>query len=474
MAARSSNVKELLQNALKGVKVEEGGIQPVPLEEQTSTRYFNAFTVWCSMNTNALAITFGMLGTASYGLSLPNSTIIIVCFSLLATLAPAYLSTFGPSTGMRQMVQARYSFGYYLVYVPVLLNIATLIAFCVIICVVGGECLTAVSGGTLSPALGIVLIAVLALVISFWGFNIMHFFESYAWMPALVAIIITVGCGGSQLRLQVDSATPTAAQIIGFGGVIASYMIPYACIASDLTTYFNPTVRLASARVFVYSYLGLFIPAVLLMILGAAIGGAIANVPEWEAGYDSTNVGGVLAAMLAPAHGFGKFILVVHAFGLLANTSSTMYAITLNFQLIMPIRLPRYIFSIVVTAILIPVSIRAATNFFDNVENLVSLIGYWSAAFVAIVLVEHHLFRQGNFKMYDPRVWDIPSGLPSGIAALTAGMLAFGLVIPCIAQVWWTGPIAESTGDLGFEVAFVLSALLYVPLRFLEKLAIGR
>ena len=46
-----------------------------------------------------------------YGLSLRDSALVILFFCLLTTTAPAYLSTFGPKTGMRQMVQARYSFG---------------------------------------------------------------------------------------------------------------------------------------------------------------------------------------------------------------------------------------------------------------------------------------------------------------------------------------------------------------------------
>jgi purine-cytosine permease-like protein len=37
--------------------------------------------------------------------------LVILFFCLLTTTAPAYLSTFGPKTGMRQMIQARYSFG---------------------------------------------------------------------------------------------------------------------------------------------------------------------------------------------------------------------------------------------------------------------------------------------------------------------------------------------------------------------------
>jgi purine-cytosine permease-like protein len=51
-----------------------------------------------------------MLGPV-YGLGLRDSALVILFFTLLTTVLPAYLSTLGPKTGMRQMVQARYSFG---------------------------------------------------------------------------------------------------------------------------------------------------------------------------------------------------------------------------------------------------------------------------------------------------------------------------------------------------------------------------
>jgi purine-cytosine permease-like protein len=38
--------------------------------------------------------------------------LVILFFTLLTSTLPAYLSTLGPKTGMRQMIQARFSFGY--------------------------------------------------------------------------------------------------------------------------------------------------------------------------------------------------------------------------------------------------------------------------------------------------------------------------------------------------------------------------
>ena len=229
-------------------------------------------------------------------------------------------------------------------------------------------------------------------------------------------------------------------------------------------------------RVFNYTYWGLLIPTVLLMTLGAAVAGAIPNNPDWAARYETNLVGGALAGMLAPAGGFGKFIVVVLTLTLLGNTCGTFYAITLNFQTLLPwlIKVPRYVFSIVITAIVIPVAICAVNDFFVDLENFVALIGYWSAAFVGIVGTEHLVFRRGCYDAYDHAIWNSGRKLPLGVAAVTAGIVCFGLVVPCMDQVWYTGPIAETTGDIGFEAAFVLASLAYVPLRYVERRLTGR
>lgn len=413
-----------------------------------------------------------MLGP-SYGLSLTASALVILFFTLLVSVLPAYLGTLGPKTGMRQMIQARFSFGRYPVSIPVLLNLATLTGFCVIMCVIGGQCISAVNNNV-SPDVGIVIVALCAMVISFCGFKVLHLYEMVAWAPALLMIVIATGCGGSQLHLQAPAEPATAAGVLSFGMIVASYMIPWGCLASDFTTYFNPAAP--SWRIFLYAYLGLTVPTILLMTLGAAIGGAIPSIPDWEQGYNNNLVGGTMAAMLARAGGFGGFVVVVLALTLLGNLAGTMYSITLNFQTLVPwlTHVPRYVFSVVVTAVVIPVSIRAAVDFFDNLENFVGLIGYWSAAFISVVIAEHWVFRKGDCLAYDHAVWDDARRLPTGIPAIAASVLVFGLVVPCMAQIWFTGPIAKITGDIGFEVALALTPILYVPMRWLERRYLGR
>ncbi len=173
-------------------------------------------------------------------LSLRDCSLIILFFSLLTAALPIYLGTLGPKTGLRQMVQARYSFGRYLVSVPVVLNLATLTGFCVITCVIGGQCLSAVADGDLSEAVGIVISGVLALLISFCGYDTLHQYERFAWIPAMIGFVIVAGCGGSHLKGQAPTEPATTAAVLSFGMIIASYMIPYAATASDFTTYLNP------------------------------------------------------------------------------------------------------------------------------------------------------------------------------------------------------------------------------------------
>jgi purine-cytosine permease-like protein len=104
--------------------------------------------------------------------------------------------------------------------------------------------------------------------------------------------------------------------------------------------------------------------------------------------------------------------------------------------------------------------------------DFASIISYWSSLFVAVVLIEHLVFRRLRWDNYDVSNYDKWRRLPLGAAAITACILSLGLIIPLMVQVWFVGPLAAKipgSGELGFEVAFVLCAILYVPLRWLER-----
>ena len=78
------------------------------------------------------------------------------------------------------------------------------------------------------------------------------------------------------------------------------------------------------------------------------------------------------------------------------------------------------------------------------------------------------MIRHNNVAEYDLDDWDTTRRFPSGVAALADDIASFGLVPPCMSQVWFTGPIAKPAGDIGFEAALGISAVLYLPFRLLE------
>jgi purine-cytosine permease-like protein len=177
---------------------------------------------------------------------------------------------------------------------------------------------------------------------------------------------------------------------------------------------------------------------------------------------------------------FGEFCVVIFAFSVFAACAPTMYSLVVAFQCVTPFftRVPRYVFAIGSTILLLPLAIVGATHFEVTLINFLGVLGYWSSAYFSILVVEHVFFRGNSLSndSYDVSAWNDVKRLPSGIPALAAFLGSFGLIIPCMEQVWFTGPIAKhgKTGDIGFEVALGIAAILYFAFRSIEVKVLGR
>ncbi|KZT63359.1 hypothetical protein DAEQUDRAFT_733926 [Daedalea quercina L-15889] len=448
--------------------VEERGILPVPPAQRTDRHYSKIFFVFFSANFNILSFSAGTLGPITYGLGLRDTCLVILFFNLLTNIPPAYLATFGPRLGLRQMCQSRYSFGYFGVMIMSIFNMATGMGYNILNCILGGQTLSSVSSGHLTWTVGIVIIALISLFVSFCGYRVLVWYERLMWIPVLVAYLVAIGLGGKHLVNPPPAAPAAAADILSFASVIAGFVISYAPISSDYTLYYTPDVP--AWKVFMWAYLGLNTPVITLQCLGAAFAIAASTVPAWSDGYTNGNVGGLLAAVLSPVGNFGKFLTVMLALSATGNIAITLYSFCMSFQVFIPqaVLVPRYFFSVLATAIIIPLSIVGQHKFYDTLSNFLGLIAYWSSAYCAVVLAEHLAVRRGDFRTYDLRRWNDARQLPLGLAAVGACVLAVGLVVPAMDQVWFVGPIARVTGDIGFELAFVATAAFYVPLRLVE------
>lgn len=236
------------------------------------------------------------------------------------------------------------------------------------------------------------------------------------------------------------------------------------------TTKAHTSLVTSRYKIFVYVYAGYCLPSTLLLILGAAIGAAVSANASWAEAYENYSVGGVIYTITAPIGGFGKFVSIILAFSVLGLTACSLYSLSISLQSLHPVmsKVPRYIYSIVIAAIVIPVAIVASSNFYDSLSNFLSVVGYWTAAYMGIALAEHYCFRRGCYDSYHLSSWNKREELPFGLAAFMSLCCTFGLIVLFMDNAWYTGPVAVYTGDIGLEVGILMSVLFYIPLRYLE------
>lgn len=448
--------------------IETHGITPIPPEDRTDTRLYQMFFIWCSANLNILAFSTGTAGPAFFSLGLKDSLVTILMVDVVLCAVPAYFAVFGPKLGTRAMVQARFSWGFYGAMIPSLLNAFSLQGFLILNTIVGGQTLAAVSD-SLDDTLGIVIIAVISLAVSFCGYKVIHMYESVAWFPNLIAFLVMLGIGAKHIE-NVPTPPPSPASVLSFASLLVSSVISWCTMTPDYGVYHKDS---PSWRVFIYVYLGFFVSSLPGHMLGASFAASASAVPAWQAGLgNGNNVGGLIEAILGMSGGFGKFLTVVIALTIPSAVAPTMYSFASSFMAVTPIlaKIPRYVYAVVATAILIPVAIVGAVRFYNTLVDILSIIGYWTASHAAIVMCEHSIIRWGRFASYNVEDWNNPKRLPLGFAGVSAFLASVAIIVPCMSQAWYTGPIAaKGTGDIGLLTGFAVAVILYIPLRLIEK-----
>ncbi|XP_006463685.1 hypothetical protein AGABI2DRAFT_75119, partial [Agaricus bisporus var. bisporus H97] len=453
--------------------VEIHGISPTDPSERTDLRLYQMFFVWFTSNFNILAFSTGSAAPAFFGMDIKHCVAIFIVVDTICCAIPAYFAVFGPKLGTRGMVQCRYSWGYPAAVIPSLLNVFSMQGFLILNCIVGGQTLAAVSPDKLNATLGIVIIGVISMLVSDFSPLDKTRYEMVTWVPNCIIFFVMLGVGGKHLNPSTFSKipTPSPSSVISCATFIASSVISWCTMTPDYGVYHNR--KASTFRIFIYTYLGFFCASISMHMLGAAFGIAAIGVPSYTQGFDNGNdIGGLVAAILEPTGGFGKLCLVLMALSVPAACAPTMYTFGMSFMAVAPFfaKIPRYVYVIISEAILIPIAIIGQTRFYTTLVNILSVIGYWSSAFAAIILTEHFIFRQTKFSNYLTEFWDIPSRLPLGLAALFAFLGAFGIIVPSMSQAFYEGPIAKAgSGDIGVIVGFLTAGLVFLGFRFVER-----
>ena len=226
-------------------------------------------------------------------------------------------------------------------------------------------------------------------------------------------------------------------------------------------------------------------------------------------------VGGLLAATLSPAGGFGKFLTVLLALSIVGNNipnmvrllllsfdrililSSSQYSFALTFQVLGKTaqKIPRVFLVLVGTVIYIVLAIVGASHFEAWLDTLLVLLSYWLCIYSTILIEEHFIFRHGKWSNYNPDDYDKPQHLPLGAAAAFAAACGVMGAVLGMATLWYIGVLGKKSkstffnlipssllncllravgdpefgGDIGFELSFAFSAVVYPIARYIER-----
>jgi NCS1 nucleoside transporter family len=466
--------------------MEARGIQRVMPEDRHSLSQLGFGQIgilWFSVNLAANNITLGMLGPAVFNLGFLEASLCAVFGMLVGILPVAYVATFGPSSGNRTMVFARYSMGWYPAKIIVILNIIVLLGYSLLDAVIAGQMLSAVSGtSNLNIVVGIVIVAVITWVITTFGYTVFHMYERYAWLPQIVMISILAGVAGPNFDLTTspsegeDPLTITGNRLSFFSLCLAA-AITYSGGAADLFVYYPEYAP--RSKVFIVTVVGLALSFTYAFIIGIGLGSGIALNQVWSDAY-SVSQGALIVEGFRPLGAFGSFCGVIVALGLVGNIILPVYAAGVDFQTLGVNfeKIPRVIWNTLGVIIFTVCAIAGRAHLAEIFTNFLALMGYWVSIWIAILLEEHLIFRKWRGLGWNWDAWDDHRKLPVGLAALAAFLVGWAGSILSMAQVWYIGPFAaqvgEYGGDMGNYVGFAWAGIVFPGLRWLELRHYGR
>ena len=430
----------------------------------TWKNYLQACLLWVSINLAANNITLGMLAPTLFYLSFKDATICAVLGSILGSIPVAYISYWGPVSGNRTMIFARYTFGWWPSKGIVILNIIVLIGYSLIDLVVAGQILSAIStDGRLSVVVGIIIVAIICWIISTFGISLFHTYERYAWLPQSIAISILYGVSASNFDLstpsQGDPKTIIGARL-SFFSLCLSAAVTYSGIGADFFVYYAPST--SRSRLFIASLLGLVLSFTFALVVGIGLASAIPNNAAYAKAYNVSQ-GALIVEGLSSLGNFGKFLAFIILLSLVANTIGPSYSIGIDFQILARIaeKVPRFVWNTCGVVIYTVCALAGRNSLAQIFTNFLALMGYWVVIWIAITLEEHLIFRRRTG--YDWATWSQQDKLPIGAAALVSFLVGWAGAILCMAQAWYIGPVAKDVGEFGADVGLLIGSILLGP-----------
>ncbi|CAF0804903.1 unnamed protein product [Adineta steineri] len=200
------------------IDVETRGIERILSEDRTDCKTINIAMMWFGANIIIPSFASGILGPALFKLSLYESFVTIIFGTLLGIIPVAAIACFGPASGLRTMVYSRYSWGYYGASIMSVINIIVSLGWAAINSITGAQTLRVVFNDSIPMVVGIVIISIISMIVSFVGYKWLHIYERYSWIPIFIAYCILAGVGAKYF---------TSSKMVRFSNSIVNLILRY-------------------------------------------------------------------------------------------------------------------------------------------------------------------------------------------------------------------------------------------------------
>jgi purine-cytosine permease-like protein len=316
---------------------------------------------------------------------------------------------------------------------------------------------------TITPTLVVMsLVMIIQVAIGTYGFYAIRTFEKYT-VPVTIAVMLLMSIlAWSQPGVVdwnlVSSLSPaerftkltllTTAIGVGWG-------ISWVTWASDYSRFVPRSVP--SSTVFWYSYIGMFVPAVWLGILGASI--ATVTHDADPAKMVSAVFGGPMAVLV--------LLLVLHR--PIATNILNVYSAALA-ALSMGIKLPRVVLALIsgVAGFAVTLYFVFTPSFANAFDNWMAGLLLWVSSFAGVILADFYVKRRGQIDVAElyrsPETSAYGDINWSGIVAFLLGLVAGWLVQDGLVPEFQR-PISInllSGADLSWLAALAVAAVVYL------------
>lgn len=135
----------------------------------------------------------GVVASPVFYLGFVDAMLVIFFINVLGIMPVCFFSSFGPRLGLRQMVLSRFYFGYYGVKLMALFNGLSCFGWSAVNLIVGGQLINDVNTNVPGLAGIIIIIAACTFFIILFGYDIVHRYEFWSWIPIFIVCLILLG-----------------------------------------------------------------------------------------------------------------------------------------------------------------------------------------------------------------------------------------------------------------------------------------